>query len=510
MSRDNFYKNTIILTTSNLVTGILRFVFSMLLSRKLGSEGLGLYGLIMPVYDIFCCITSGGIMTALSKEAAGYLSAKDFKNLNKSVHITIIFEFIWSAFFALLLVFVSPLISNYVVKDSRTLYSLWVIAPAILFISFAAVYKGYFFGISSVKIPAFIDIFEKTIRMLSISALILAINNTNITATVTISYLALTIGEFISFILLFIYYRANKKKLKSTGHHRTENSAQLLFNILAIAAPLCLNAFLTTTLSGFSTLLIPRRLLYAGISYADALSMIGKFSGMALTIVFFPMVIISSISTLLTPDISKSNALGHYRSMEKRTKDVIKISLLIGISNLIICICIPDALGQMFFKVNDIGPYISLAALSAPFIYIFGSTTGILNGLGKQKIVLINSLISAVLEIILFYFLMGIPSINIKGYGITMLITSVISCLLNLYAICKELYLPIGLGEIIIDICLTILTFYFIKILNIVIPNSLFYFKNIAIICVGFTLLFTSLILNRFSQSTKRLSIKRN
>jgi len=56
MIKDNFYRDSIILTISNLTGGVLRFMFSILLSKKLGAEGMGLYSLVMPIYDLFICL----------------------------------------------------------------------------------------------------------------------------------------------------------------------------------------------------------------------------------------------------------------------------------------------------------------------------------------------------------------------------------------------------------------------------------------------------------------------
>ena len=68
MGKDTFYRDTFVLTLSNLAMGVLRFMFSIILSRQLGPEGLGLYGLIMPIYDLFCCLVCGGIIAAISRE----------------------------------------------------------------------------------------------------------------------------------------------------------------------------------------------------------------------------------------------------------------------------------------------------------------------------------------------------------------------------------------------------------------------------------------------------------
>jgi len=502
MIKDNFYKDSIILTISNLTAGILRFMFSILLSKKLGAEGMGLYSLVMPIYDLFTCLICGGMITAISKEASSYYGINEYGNMNKSIHTALIFDFVWAILITIFVFIFSPYISTYIIKDSRTLYSLWVICPALIFVALSSIYKGYFYGISNVKVPAIIDIVEKTVRMAIILGLINFFALKNVTTTVTATYISLSIGEFISFILLFIFYKKSKNKFKNIKK-KTEGRAQLLFNILVVSFPLSLNGFLNTIISALSTLIVPGRLVYSGLEYTESLSLIGKFSGMAMSIVFFPFIIVMSMSTILTPDISKSISKKDYNGLEIRIKEVIKISFLLGVSTMIICLCSGDSLGKLFFGRYDLGTYIRLAALCAPFMYMSGSTFGILNGLGNQKSLLINSIITSILELIMLYILLGIPNINILGYGITLIITSIVSFTMNTISIKKSCYLKFSIGEFLIDICLSIFLYFILKILDNTLPDSIFITKNIVIIATGFSLLLFSLILTKKSNKSK-------
>ena len=502
MIKDNFYRDSIILTVSNLIAGILRFMFSILLSKKLGAEGMGLYSLVMPIYDLFICLICGGMVTAISKEASSYYGLNDYGNLNKTIHTSLVFDCAFAIIITILVFVFSPYISTYIIKDQRTLYSLWVICPALIFVALSSIYKGYFYGISNVKVPAIIDIVEKTVRMAIILGIINFFALKNVTATVTATYISLSIGELISFILLFAFYEKSKNKFKGTLK-KTEGRAQLLFNVLVVSFPLCINGFLNTVISALSTLIIPGRLVYAGLEYTESLALIGKFSGMAMSIVFFPFIIVMSMATMLTPDISKSISKNDFNSLEHRIIEVIKISFLLGVSTMIICLCIGDSLGKLFFDRYDLGIYIRIAALSAPFMYMSGSTFGILNGLGRQKDLLINSVVTSILELILLYVLLGIPSINILGYGIALLITSIASFIMNILSIKKSCYIQFPMSEIIMDICLSILLYFILRILSNVIPDSIFITKNVVIIATGFSLLLVSLILTKNFNKSK-------
>lgn len=491
MKKDKFLKNSILLTISNSTTGVLKFVFSIILSRELGAEGMGLYALIMPIYDLFACLVCGGMLTALSKESSSYQSKGDYINLHKSIHVTLIFDLIWTLLIVIFVFFNSKYISTSIIKDSRSLYSLIFICPALIFVALSSIIKGYFYGTSNVNIPAIIDILEKGVRIVVTVYAIRLLAFKEVENTVSVVYAALAAGEFISFIFLYIFYRINKHKDFSLRNiSSSEGSAQLLFNVLIMAVPLCVNGFLSTALSTVSTLILPRRLLLAGFTHSTALEMIGKFSGMALTIIFFPLVVVMSMSIVLIPDIAESIEKKDYYNVEERIYQVLRISFLLGISTLIICFSIPNSLGKLFFARNDLTIYIKFAALSAPFSYISFTTFSILNGIGKQGVLLRNSIIVSVEEVILLFLLTSIPSINILGYGLSLMITSLTSSVINLYEIKKKCYINLSLENLFLDMLISLLVYFSLNIINSIIPNTYFKSKTVFIIFFGFLLFF--------------------
>lgn len=489
MHFDDFYKDTLILTISNLATGILRFVFSIILSNKLGAEGLGLYSLIMPVYDLFCCVVCGGIIIAVSRKTAMLAVDCDFSNINKLLKIAIIFDTFWSVLIALLVFLNSNFLSSILIKDNRTIYCIELISPALIFVALASVLKGYFYGISKAKIPAYIDIIEKGIRIIVVLAIINILVLKDITKTVTSVYAALTAGEFISLLMLYTAYLIYKTKYKGKIKPY-EGSGQLLFDILSVSIPLCINGFLSSILNTASTLIVPRRLVDAGFDYDKALALIGKFTGMAMNITFFSMIIVMSMSTVLVPDISKNLSLKNHYGLEQRINEVIKISFYIGISTMLICLCIPENLGKLFFNRTDLSSYIITSSLCAPISYAAASTYSILSGLGMQTKILINSFLVSVEELVLLYILTGISSINIYGFAITLFITSLTSYILNLHEIKKLCHIDFSMTSFLIDILLSILLFLFLGIINNLVPNSIYYVKTIFISVLGFSLYF--------------------
>lgn len=499
MKKDTFKRESSILIISNLTTGVFGFIFSILLSKKLGAEGMGLYGMIMPIYDLFICLICGGIIAAISRITSVYFYKKDLCNLNGTIDATMSFDIVWAIIIAVIVFSFAPLISKYVIKDARALHSLQIMCPAMVFIAMSSIFKGYFYGCSKSKIPAIIDICEKAMRVFIFLSITYFITTDTITTTVSAAYTTLACGEFISIVLLYFFYKLNNKDITSYSKHKVDKF-QLIFDVFVISFPLCLDGFLSTAIGAISTLLLPRRLISCGMDYSAALSLIGRFANMALIIPIFPIIIVGSICTILVPDLSKNADHKNYFAIEERIKSVLRISLLLGLSSLALCICIPDSLGMLFFNRNDLGHYISFIALSAPLLYVATTTNAILNGLGKQNVILKNSLIVSVEDLLIIYVLSGIPSINIYSYGIALFATSLTLLLLNFHEIKKQCFISFSLFEALSYVLMFVLVFLILSTLKTLIPDSLFLVKNIFIILCSFC---SFLVLNFVFKTTK-------
>ena len=465
MDKDNFFKNSFLLIASNITTGILGFIFSIYLSKVLGAEGMGLYNLVMPIYNLFICLMTAGIVASISKLTAIYTQKNEHKNIVKTIRVVSLFNISWAFLIGIIVFFSAPIIGKYGVSDVRTVNAIRVICPAMVCIAISNILKGYFYGTSKITVPAIIDIFEKAMRIITVSLLIFLTQAQTIESMVTLATVALCIGEFQSLFFLFIYYKYSIHK-EPISYTPPESGFQLLFDVVIISIPLCINGFLTNILGTLSTLIVPRRLLVSGFSYEEALSMIGRYNGMALSIITIPLIVVATINTLLIPDLSQTLVLGKQYEASVRIKKVIKFAFLLGISTTIICNIIPDSLGEMFYSRNDLGSYIRFSSLTAPIFFPAITMFGILNGLNRQSIILRNSLIEAIIELICLYIFTAIPSINIFGYSLTMLIACTVGLVLNMYEVNKHIELNLNKLNILIYILLGFLTFLIINIFS--------------------------------------------
>lgn len=487
MSKDNFFRNSFLLTASNITTGILGFIFSIYLSKILGPEGMGLYNLVMPIYNLFICVMCAGVAASISQISAVYNSKKQNTNLIRTIKVVSFFNLIWGLIIAILVFALAPTIGKYGINDMRTITAIRITCPAMIFIALSNILKGFFWGSAKIAAPSIIDIFEKALRIFTVAILIYIFQAKTLTNLVSLCYVALALGELQSLLLLFFYYKKTVKKLPRTNE-KPERLSQLLFNVLIISVPLTLNGFLSNIFNTLSTLVIPRCLITAGFSHSEALSLIGKFTGMAMMIIGIPLIVVSSINILLIPDLSQTMIKGNYYDASIRIKKVLKISFLLGLATTVICLTIPKPLGEMFYNRDDLGTYIKYAGICAPIFFVSVPMSSILNGLNKQGIILRNSVIVAFLELIFLYVFTSVPKINIYGYAITLFLTSLISFVINYYEIKKHIDISLSITNIIIYLLLAFITFFILKLFVLHVLGTLNPLKNILIIVLSFVI----------------------
>ena len=136
-----------------------------------------------------------------------------------------------------------------------------------------------------------------------------------------------------------------------------------------------------------------------------------------------------------------------------------------------------------------------------PLAFVSSTMYGILNGLDKQSIILRNNIFISILEIICLFIFTGIPSINIYGYILTMLISSIVSLSINIHEVYKNINLEISIGKLLIYILISILSCLIVKnfILNFL---TLDYRIEVIVAFVIFFIIFSFLI---FDNKIKRI-----
>ena len=116
MKKETFIKSTIILMIGGFLTKILGMLIKIVMSRLMGSEGIGLYMLVLPTFSLFIGLGQFGLPIALSK-----MVAEDKRN-NKSLMVSLIAtSFFINIILIIFLIIFAPFLANNLLQEKRSI-----------------------------------------------------------------------------------------------------------------------------------------------------------------------------------------------------------------------------------------------------------------------------------------------------------------------------------------------------------------------------------------------------
>lgn len=139
MKKSKFIRSTIILIIGGFITKLLGMIIKIITTNLIGTEGIGIYMLILPTYMLLISIATLGFPVAISK-----LVAEDKYNNKNLIFSIILISLIINLI--LILLFSRNFISEFLLRERRTYLGLISIGFVLPFISISSIIRGYFFG----------------------------------------------------------------------------------------------------------------------------------------------------------------------------------------------------------------------------------------------------------------------------------------------------------------------------------------------------------------------------
>ena len=137
--KEKFINSVIILLVGGLLTKVLGMLIKIIMSRLIGTEGLGLYMMVLPTFSLFIGIGQFGLPTALSK-----LVAEKRKNNIKLFFSILPITLIINLILIITIILIAPVLANTLLHDPRCYLPILAIAVVIPFTSLSSICRSYF------------------------------------------------------------------------------------------------------------------------------------------------------------------------------------------------------------------------------------------------------------------------------------------------------------------------------------------------------------------------------
>ena len=410
MKKNKFIMATIILIIGGFITKLLSMVIKIVMTRLVGTEGIGLYMLINPTFMLFIAICNLGLPTAISK-----LVAENKRNNKKLVFSSLFLIIIINLIVMLFIFFSAKFISNNLLHESRAYYPIIAIALVLPFISISGILRGYFFGKQKMFPHVLSNVLEDVTRLVSIILFTPLFLFKGLEFAVSFLILSNIISELTSILILFFFLPKNFKLYKKDITPSLSN----IKDILEISLPTTGSRLIGTVGMFFEPIILTYFLIKSGFSNQYILNEYGILNGYVMPLILLPSFFTGAISQALLPIVSNGYSNKHYTYTKNKIKQAIFVSLLIGIPATFIFTIFPEFPLKLIFNTNQGITYIKILAPICLLHYIQAPLTSSLQAMGKSNIAMYGTLVGMILRtgilIICCLFKLGIYSLIIAS-----------------------------------------------------------------------------------------------
>ncbi len=403
--KEKFIKSIFILLIGGLLTKVLGMIIKIVMSRLIGTEGLGLYMMVLPTFSLFIGLGQFGLPTALSK-----LIAEKKKNNIRLFFSILPISIIINIILIITILLIAPVLSKNLLHDPRCYLPILAIAVVIPFTSLSSICRSYFFGKERMTPHVISNLVEDIVRL---SLMIIGIPfflPKGLEYAVCFIILSNTISEFASIVILLIFLpkkvQIKKRDLIPKKDYMKES--------LSIGIPNTTGRLIGSIGYFLEPILLTTTLLAIGYSNKYITTEYGILSGYAMPLLLLPSFFTMAISQALLPVVSREYARGNYDSVKRKIKQAIYYSLLIGIPVTIFFIFLPEIPLRFIYHTTEGTNYIRFLAPVCLFQYIQSPLSSSLDAMGKSKDGMIATLLGQIIRLT-FLVLLSLLKIGLWG-----------------------------------------------------------------------------------------------
>jgi len=424
----SFVTQAAILAAAGLFVRLLGFICRVPMTRSLlGDAGNSIYASSYALYNLFFVISSAGMPAAVSKLIAERVSVGRHRDAHRVFRLSMLFG-VGIGLVCMLVLFFGASVASDFVGNPRGLLSLKVLTPSILIVSVMSVYRGYLQGMGSTVPTAVSQVVEgvfNTVFSLLLAYLwmkfaaadadVLALGVAGATAGTTIST---AIGLAVMMGFYFLLRPRIQQGIKDSPKEKKPIAAHdLMRDIVSTVVPIIAGTAILTISNLIDIAMVKNRLATVGLwSELEIEAMNGILQGKVFTITTLPVSISTALATAVVPSIAAAAVKKKHGEVKQKINMSMRIAMIISFPSAMgIGVLADPILRLLFGTVSDGGAVLQVGAISIVFLALTQIITGALQGIGKVKIPMYGVLMGVVVKIIVNYFLLAVPSINITG-----------------------------------------------------------------------------------------------
>ena len=423
-TQSSFMHGAMILIAANVIVKIIGALFKVPLTNLIGSEGMGYFQTAYSIYQLLFVLSTAGLPVAISKMVSENAALGRWADVKRIFNVSLVVFMVVGLAASLIMFFGADAFSK-AANNDKAMTSVLVIAPAIFFVAIMSTFRGFFQGLSNMIPTAMSQVVEAAAKLVIgfLAAYMIIKAGQSIELAASGAVTGITVGSVLGAILMWVYYQRSKRvrEIKSLAKGQQARPGREIFRqLLKIAVPVTIGASVISITNLIDLLLVMNRLGDAGFTQAQANSLYGTYTSMAVTLFNLPPSIVVSLSISIIPIISAAFAVGDKVKLHATIGSGLRIGMLIAMPCAIgLAVLSKPILSLIFFKrLNEVeiaAPLLTSLGAGVLFVCMVSITNSMLQAISRPNIPVYTMLCGGVVKLVTNYFLVGTPSINIGG-----------------------------------------------------------------------------------------------
>lgn len=453
-NNSKFLKGTMILTISSIIVKVIGSLNWIILSRVLGGEGIGLYQMGFPIYLMAITVSSAGVPVAISIITSEKLANKDYRGAKRVFNVSLRLLWLSGLLFSSALFFGADfLINQHIIRDARAYYSIIALAPAVFFVTFLASFRGYLQGWQIMTPTATSEVVEQLVRVITMLIFADLFMPYGLAYAAGGASMGAGAGAFCALLVLMWFYRRLKKRLHAEIEAQDdsiplESAGSIIKRLLKLALPVSLTSLMLPIGANLDLLIVPQRLEVAGFDVRHATELFGYLTGMAVPLVNLAAIFTAAMTISLVPSISESRTLGHFNAIQEKIRIAFRVAMIITFPCFMGLFFLAEKVAALIYNAPGAAGAIQTMSVGILFLGMHQISTGILQGLGKTAIPVINMLLACLVKVVISWWLTAIPYLGIKGASLATVADFAVAAIINMGFIYKYTGFTLSMGSL--------------------------------------------------------------
>lgn len=370
---NKFVKSTFILIIGGFITKIIGMFIRIVMTRLLGTTGIGIYSLVSPTFMLLISLASLGLPVAISK-----LVAENNRNNKNLVFLCFPITLFVNVLIMIFLLLFSGFISSNLLQEPRIKLGLTCIGFVLPFISISSILRGYFFGKQRMIPHVVSNVTEDLVRLTVIALGVPFFLSKGISYAIAFIVLSNIVSELTSvFVLFFFLPRSFHISRDDLVFDKTN-----VRDVLGISLPTTGSRLIGNIGYFFEPIIMTFFLLKSGYSNGFIVNEYGIINGYVMPLVLLPSFFTLAISQAIIPVISYNYSHLNYGIVKNKIRQGIFFSLLIGIPCTFIFLIFPHVPLKLIYNTNLGIPYIRVMSVVCLLYYIQSPISSSLQAMG--------------------------------------------------------------------------------------------------------------------------------